>query len=88
MHQTLIKRRMDSRPSPEDMVIKSCIMHVRHNDARNERRAMLLCRGQIMMGMRAEFSRWGHHGDNNVAAAARTAERLRLAQPSGRLTGH
>lgn len=75
MRQTPIKRKVDRRPSPEDAVIKSCIMHVRHNDTCNERRGMLLCGGEIMTGM-GEWSsaRRGHHGDGNMAAGSSRTE--------------
>lgn len=79
MHETLIKRKMGLHPFPEDMVIKSCIMHVHYNDIHNEYRGIVLCGGQIMMEMRLEFSQWGHHGNNNVAGTARTVDQFRLA---------
>lgn len=66
-------------PFPEEMVIKSCIMHVHYNDTHNEYRGMALCGGQIMAEMRLEFSQWGHHGDNNVAGTARIVDQFKLA---------
>jgi len=49
MHETLIKCEMGLHPFPEDMVIKSCIMHVHHNDIHNEHRGIVLHGGRIMM---------------------------------------
>lgn len=42
MHKTLIRCEMGMHPFPEDMVIKSCIMHVQHNDIHNEPRDLVL----------------------------------------------
>ena len=49
MHETLIKREMGLHPFPEDMVIKSCIMHAHYNDIHNEHRGIVLYGGRIMM---------------------------------------
>lgn len=49
MHETLIKCERALHHFPEDMVIKSCIMHVHHNDIHNEHRGLVLYGGWIMM---------------------------------------
>lgn len=79
MHETLIKRETGLHPFPEDMVIKSCIMHAHHNDIHNEHRGTVLCGGRIMMEMRLEFNRRGRHGNKGVAGAAQTVDQFRLA---------
>lgn len=56
MHKMLIKRKMGLHSFPEDMVIKSCIMHAHHNDTHNEYRGIVLYGGRIMMEMRLEFN--------------------------------
>lgn len=65
---------------PKIWWLKSCIMHVQHNDIHNEHRAIVLRGGRIMMETRLEFNQWGRHGNGGEAGVAdQTVDQFGLA---------
>lgn len=79
MHEMLIKCEMGLHPFPEDMVIKSCIMHVHHKNIHNENRSIVLYGRGIIMQTRRQFNQRGGNGNKEVAGAAEAVHQFRLA---------